>query len=160
MFMFVRSGRTLCAIMLAGAALFAALFTACADQSPAPAAGDRIALGTWGGDDGGMIVSDSSVHVHMGCTFGDIAGRVALDIDGRFDVEGSHVLRAFPVLIGPSLPARYAGRVEGASLRLTVTVTDTVAKQTVVLGPVTLALGDEPRLGPCPICRVPARRSF
>jgi hypothetical protein len=34
-----------------------------------------------------------------------------------------------------------------------VTLTDTA----VVLGPVLLSYGKEPRMGPCPICRVPRR---
>jgi len=36
-------------------------------------------------------------------------------------------------------------------MTLTVTLTDT----TVTLGPVRLAYGKEPRMGPCPICRRP-----
>jgi len=35
-------------------------------------------------------------------------------------------------------------------MTLTVTLTDTA----VTLGPVQLTLGKEPRMGPCPICRV------
>jgi hypothetical protein len=80
--------------------------------------------------------------------------RIAAGTDGRFDVAGSYVLRAYPVQIGPELPARFVGEVRGDRLRLTVTVDDTVEKQMVTLGPVFVRLGVEPRLWPCPICRL------
>ncbi len=38
-------------------------------------------------------------------------------------------------------------------MTLTVALTDTA----VTLGPVTLILGQEPRMGPCPICRKPGK---
>ena len=50
-----------------------------ADKSYGPPADGRLAIGTWGGDSTGVIVTDSVTHVHIGCTFGDIPGRVALD---------------------------------------------------------------------------------
>jgi len=121
--------------------------------------GGLLALGTWGGDNTGVIATDSLTHVHVGCTYGDMPGRLALDSTGRFDVAGSFLLRAYPVAVGPSLPARFAGRVVGSTITLTVTVNDTVEKKSVVLGPVTAVFGQEPRLGPCPICRVPGRRA-
>ena len=118
-----------------------------------------LALGTWGGDNSGLIVTDSQAHVHVGCTYGDVPGRIALDSTGRFNVAGSYLLRAYPVAIGPTMPARFEGRVERSTITLTVTVNDTVEKKSVVLGPVTAVFGQEPRLGPCPICRVPRRIS-
>jgi hypothetical protein len=36
---------------------------------------------------------------------------------------------------------------------VTATVNDTVQKKTVVMGPVVVVFGAEPKLGPCPICR-------
>ena len=39
--------------------------------------------------------------------------------------------------------------------KLMATVNDTIAHQTVVRGPVSVRLGVEPRLVPCPICRRP-----
>lgn len=121
--------------------------------------GGLLALGTWGGDNSGVIATDSLTHVHVGCTYGDVPGRLALDSAGRFNVAGSYLLRAYPVAVGPTMPARFAGRVERSTITFTVTVDDTVEKKTVVLGPVTAVFGQEPRLGPCPICRVP-RRTF
>jgi hypothetical protein len=68
------------------------------------------------------------------------------------------VLRAYPVYVGPSLPARFQGSVTGKMLTLSVVVQDTTADTTVTLGPVKLQLGREPQMGPCPICRTPGER--
>jgi hypothetical protein len=114
-----------------------------------------LALGTWGGDSSGMIVSDTAMHLHVACTFGDVSGRVPVGTDGSFDAQGTYVLRAYPITVGPAVPARFVGHVRGATATITVTVDDTVTHTTVVRGPVTVTLGVDPRLGPCPICRRP-----
>jgi hypothetical protein len=111
-----------------------------------------LAIGTWGGSGGAMMVADTSMHLHVGCTYGDVSGRV-LVVNGEFDVHGSYMLRAFPVAVGPAVPARFAGKVVGKTATITVTVDDTVQHQTVTEGPVTVTLGATPQLGPCPICR-------
>jgi hypothetical protein len=108
----------------------------------ATAGTDTLARGTWGGENAGAMV-------------GDFRPPVALDQEGRFNVEGSYMLRAFPVAVGPSLPAVFTGIVNGDRLTISVAVNDTVEKKLVSLGPVTVVLGREPRLGPCPICRRP-----
>ena len=102
-----------------------------------------------------MIVSDTAMHLHVGCTYGDVSGRIALAADGSFDVAGSYMLRAYPITVGPSVPARFRGRVDGAVAVVTVTVNDTVQHASVIKGPVTVKFGDQPRMGPCPICRRP-----
>jgi hypothetical protein len=114
---------------------------------------DTLMPGTWGGENAAAIVDDTIAHVHIGCTFGDFRPPVALDQDARFSVEGSYTLRAFPVAVGPSLPAVFTGVVNGNQLTISVAVNDTVEKKLVALGPVTVVLGREPRMGPCPICR-------
>ena len=111
-----------------------------------------LAVGTWGGDGAGMIVGDTAMHLHVGCTYGDVSGRVPV-VGGEFDVTGSYMLRAYPVAVGPTVPARFRGTVVGSTATVTVTVNDTVEHQTVVRGPVVVKFGDQPRLGPCPICR-------
>jgi len=73
-------------------------------------------------------------------------------------VPGEYLLRAYPVAVGPAMPAQFAGVLRGTALTLTVAVNDTVDKRLVVLGPVTVVLGHEPKLGPCPICKSPAER--
>ncbi len=142
-------------LALALVGLFAA---GCGDGTFFPP-GATLAIGTWGGDEAGVIVTEAGAHVHVGCTFGDIPGKVPLDLEGRFTVDGTYVLRAFPVVIGPTLPAQFSGRVVNRTLTLAIAVNDTVEDRVVALGPVTVVFGDEPRLGPCPICRLPASAS-
>lgn len=111
-------------------------------------------VGTWGGENAALIADDTSAHVHIGCTYGNIAQRIIPDDDGRFDVPGVQNITAHPVDLGVLHPARFTGRIVGARMELTVRLTDT----TVTLGPVFVLFGKEPRMGPCPICR-PGMRS-
>lgn len=108
-------------------------------------------VGTWGGDNAGLIVTDTDVHVHIGCTVGDADGPIHPDTDGRFEATGTYNVDAYPVNRGIIHPARFTGQITGQTMALTVTLTDTAR----VLGPVTLIYGKEPKMGPCPICRVP-----
>jgi len=107
--------------------------------------------GMWGGENAALIADDTSAHIHIGCTYGNIHNRIMLDADGRFDMAGEQNITAHPVDRGILHPARFSGRVIGSTMTLTVTLTDT----TVTLGPVLLWYGKEPRMGPCPICRRP-----
>jgi hypothetical protein len=145
--------RTSISLLLAVTAAVATL--ACAAALPVVPADHRLPLGTFGGDSGGMIVGDTAMHLHVACTFGDVSGRVTVDASGRFDVAGSYMLRAYPITVGPSVPARFTGQIDGDRITVTATVDDTVEHRTVVRGPVTLTLGVDPKLGPCPICRRP-----
>lgn len=146
--------RTRIIMFAAGAA--AAAVVACSSSSTTLAVSDgALALGTWGGDSSGLIVSDTAMHLHIACTYGDVSGRVPVSASGDFDVSGSYMLRAYPIAIGPSVPARFVGHLDGATLTVRAIVDDTVQHQTVVRGPVVVKLGDAPRLGPCPICRRP-----
>jgi hypothetical protein len=150
------SPRALLGSLLLVVALVATVATlSCASASPVVPSDLRLPLGTYGGDSGGMIVGDTAMHLHIACTFGDVSGRVPVTPDGRFDVAGSYTLRAYPVAIGPAVPARFSGSIDGDRIVVTATIDDTVAHTTVVRGPVSLRLGVEPRLGPCPICRRP-----
>jgi len=110
---------------------------------------DTVPTGTWGGDDGGLIVSAEGAHAHIGCTVGDVAGAIALDAEGAFDVDGTWNVDAFPVNRGILHPARISGRTDGATLSLAVRLSDTGQ----ALGPVILTRGREPRMQNCPICR-------
>src|SRR5439155_880886 len=107
--------------------------------------------GMWGGENAALIADDTSAHIHIGCTYGNIHNRIMLDAGGRFDMAGEQNITAHPVDRGILHPARFSGRVIGSIMTLTVTLTDT----TVTLGPVLLWYGKEPRMGPCPICRRP-----
>jgi hypothetical protein len=137
--------------------LLALIASSCGGSSVLPPSNDRLSVGTWGGDDSGVIVTADEVHVHIGCTFGDVPGTIPLDATGRFTVDGSYVLRAYPIQIGPSLPAQFSGRVIGRRLTLAIAVNDTVEKKVVALGPITVEYGRSPEMGPCPICRTPRR---
>lgn len=139
--------------------LLTLVVSSCDESSLFPPSHDRLSVGTWGGDDSGVIVTDAAVHVHVGCTFGDVTGTIPLDVSGRFTVDGSYVLRAYPVQTGPSLPAQFSGRVIGRRLTLVIAVNDTVERKVVALGPITVEYGRAPEMGPCPICRTPRRLS-
>jgi hypothetical protein len=119
-----------------------------------------VVVGTWGGENAGLIADDTSAHVHIACTFGNVHQGIEPDEQGHFDVPGQYVLRAYPVYVGPTLPAQFQGSVSGRVMTLRVVVTDTTAQAdtTVTLGPVTLMFGREPKMGPCPICRKPGER--
>jgi hypothetical protein len=149
------SPRTLLGALLLHVAFVGALALACATTAPIVPADLQLPLGTFGGDSGGMIVGDTAMHLHIGCTFGDVSGRVPVDASGRFDVAGSYMLRAYPVTVGPAVPARFTGTIDGDRIVVTATIDDTVGHATVVRGPVSLRLDVEPKLGPCPICRRP-----
>ncbi|HEY2941443.1 MAG TPA: hypothetical protein VGN09_03325 [Vicinamibacteria bacterium] len=110
---------------------------------------ETVPNGTWGGDDAGLIVTSEAAHAHIGCTLGDVAAPIALDAEGRFDLEVQWNVDAFPVDRGIRHPARLSGRTDGHTLTLAVRLSDT--GQT--FGPVLLTLGTPPRMQNCPICR-------
>jgi hypothetical protein len=128
---------------------------ACSSSPTVGPVDGELQLGTWGGDSAGMIVSDTALHLHVGCTFGDVSGRVHVNADGSFEVVGNYTLHAYPILVGPTDPARFTGKVSGATATVTAIIDDTAQHQTVVHGPVVVSLGVTPRLGPCPICARP-----
>ena len=143
-----------------GLPLLSLLALSCSANDPGgPPADGLLAIGTWGGTEAGALVTDTLAHVHIGCTYGDIQGRVTLDADGRFTRAGTYLLRAYPVALGPNMPAQFTGQVRGRTLTITVTVSDTVENTTVVRGPVTVQLGTEPTMANCPICRTPGDRA-
>ena len=119
--------------------------------------GDHLETGTWGGDDVWVDAQTADVHVHVGCTSGDFPAPIALDDNGRFSVAGSYHIRLYPIATGPTLPAQFAGVVNGNRLTFTVAVNDTVEHKLVVLGPAVGTLGRQPEMGPCPICTAEMR---
>ena len=81
-------------------------------------------VGTWGGDNAGLIVSGANVHVHIGCTLGDVIGPIRPDSTGRFQVTGTYNVDAYPVDRGIIHPASFTGRIVGQTMTLTVALTD------------------------------------
>ena len=144
----VRAIATCVAILAAG------LATATCDDGLFPIDGE-LPLGTWGAADAGVIATDSLTHVHVGCTFGDMPGPIQLDAEGRFTVDGTYVLRAYPVVVGPPLPAQFSGQVRGNILTMAIAVNDTVEDRIVALGPIEVTFGREPDMVQCPICAIP-----
>jgi hypothetical protein len=144
-------------ILIAAAAALAVL--TCKHDAMPPLDG-LVAVGTWGGDNSGAIVTDTLAHIHIGCTYGDVPGRIHVDDDGAFDVTGSYLLRAYPIAVGPTMPARFTGTVAGTTLVVTVVVNDTIEHKNVTLGPAKMFFGKEPSMGPCPICRTPGSRDM
>jgi hypothetical protein len=132
--------------LLLSLSLFTALSCSAATSTPI-----TDVVGTWGGDNAGLIVNNDDVHVHIGCTLGDAVGPIRTDSNGRFEVTGTYNVDAYPVDRGIVHPAKFNGRIIGQTMTLTVSLTDTAR----VLGPVTLIYGKEPKMGPCPICRIP-----
>ena len=105
--------------------------------------------GTWGGDNAGLIATDTVAHVHIGCTLGYAKTPITVRPDGSFEATGTYNVDAFPIDRGIIHPARFTGRISGKTMTLTVELTDDGRQ----LGPVSLVLGKEPAMGPCPICR-------
>ncbi len=140
-----------------GVLLAVFVLSGCPDDDPISPDG-HLLVGTWGGDNAAFIVESSTTHVHVGCTNGDFPASIAIDDEGKFSVSGSYVLRAYPIQVGPSLPAQLTGLVDGRRLTFTVSVNDTVEKKLVVLGPESVTFGQTPRMGPCPICVRPRAR--
>ena len=91
----------------------------------------------------------------IGCTYGDIAGPIPFDADGRFDVAAQWNVSAFPIDRGVFHDARLSGRITGRSLTFSARLSDTGQ----VLGPVVVTLGREPKMANCPICRLPKARA-
>ncbi|MDQ2667322.1 MAG: hypothetical protein M3Z05_15090 [Gemmatimonadota bacterium] len=131
------------------------MLSTCVSAETLVSADGLLPLGNLGGNNAGMIVGDTAAHLHIGCTYGDVSGRIALDQNGQFDVAGSYMLRAYPIAVGPAVPARFVGRLQGSTVVVTVTVNDTVQHVTVVKGPASVTYGVEPQNMPCPICRRP-----
>jgi len=111
--------------------------------------GGTIPGGTWGGENAAVLATDTSAHVHIGCTNGDTQGPIVTDAGGRFSLGGLYNITAHPVDRGIFHPARFDGWTDGKTMSLTVALSDTA----VTLGPVQVILGRTPELGPCPICR-------
>jgi hypothetical protein len=109
----------------------------------------NVAVGTWGGEEAGLLVRADGAHAHIACTYGDVAGPIPFDADGRFDVAAKWNVSAFPIDRGVFHEARLSGQLRGRGLTFSARLDDTGQ----VLGPVVVTLGREPKMANCPICR-------
>jgi len=123
--------------------------------SSAPFPPGSVVAGTWGGNNAALMADDTSAHVHIACTYGNVHQSVVIDPNGQFAVTGEYNVRAYPVDAGVFHPARFTGAIIGRKMVLTVQLTDTA----VTLGPVSLVFDQDPAMGPCPICIGPRARA-
>ena len=104
---------------------------------------------SWGGEHVRADVEAERVSFEFDCAHGAAGGPLALGTDGRFDLEGFFVAeRGGPVRAGQKekrQPARYSGRVEGETMTLSVTLTESGDS----VGTFTLTRGRPARLTKC-----------
>jgi hypothetical protein len=109
----------------------------------------RLASGAWGGDHVRLRVSESGAVLEFDCAHGQISAPFTTDADGRFDLPGTYTREGpGPIRIGrlpTASPARYAGRVEGETMTLGVSL----ASSDESLGSYTLKRGSEGRVWKC-----------
>src|SRR5258708_39199810 len=89
-----------------------ALVAACGASRLEPG---TVAVGTWGGEEAGLLVRADGAHAHIGRTYGDVTGPIPFDPDGRFDVAARWNVSAFPVERGGVQEARMSGRLSRRS---------------------------------------------
>ena len=109
---------------------------------------DVALSGSWGGEGIRLEVTGEGARVEYDCAHGTVDRRIAPDGRGVFDVPGTHVEEhGGPVREAPSgsYPVRYAGRVDGNEMTLTVTR----AADGDVIGTFSLARGREPSIVKC-----------
>ena len=125
-----------------------------AGGTPTPSSPRTVPSGPWGGRGIALTVEDSGAKIEMDCAHGRIAGRLVLDADGRFELPGTFTReRPGPVHMGPNGeaqeekgdPARYSGRVEGDTLRVSIRL-ESGGRE---MGPFELQAGTTPRLHKC-----------
>ena len=97
--------------------------------------------GQWGGPHIDLVTTDSGAAIKYDCAHGRITEAVLPDVFGAFVARGVHVREhGGPIREGEipdQHPARYAGRIEGNTMTLTVTLTDSAT----TLGTFTLVRG-------------------
>ncbi len=110
---------------------------------------NKMQTGTWGGQHIRLEVTEDGAKIEYDCAHGTVDGRIEADRNNRFDVRGTHVIEAGgPVSSDakPNIhPARYTGRIEGKTMTLTVTLTDTNE----TIGTFSLTHGEQPELTKC-----------
>ena len=103
----------------------ACVCVACA--SAPPTLQSTVPVGVWGAQHVNLDVSSTGARIEYDCAHGTIDGPMSLDAGNRFDVRGTHVREQggpVPEHEPPGVPARYTGRLDGDSLTITATLTD------------------------------------
>lgn len=109
----------------------------------------RLAEGPWGGAHLRLNVSGNGAALEFDCAHGEITVPFETDTEGRFDLSGTYTREGpGPIRIGrepTARPARYAGRVEGERMTLSVKLEGADKP----LAQYTLTRGDEGRVVKC-----------
>jgi hypothetical protein len=110
---------------------------------------DKLPVGVWGGRHINAEVTDKGATFEFDCASGSIDQPIVLDAKGAFQLEGSFAPEhPGPVQrdqAGQSRRVRYAGKMIGEELTLTMTALDNKED----LGAFTLTHGNEGRLTKC-----------
>ena len=109
----------------------------------------RVQNGTWGGPHIGLEITDGRSTIEFDCGHGMIDQPFKTDSAGAFDLPGTYVKES----AGPARqdakndehPARYAGRIEGKEMTLTVRIIE----GSQIVGRYTLTRGAVPRVAKC-----------
>lgn len=129
--------------------LLVLVVAACAKDSPTSPA-TRLTFGEWGANHAQVVASGSATEVTYGCTSGEFAGNISLDVMGRFAVNGSFYPYAGPISVNGPMPAQFSGLVEGNTLTFAIAVSDTVEHRVISLGPQVVVLGQPANIVVCP----------
>ena len=108
-----------------------------------------LPVGLWGGEHISVQVTERGATIEYDCAHATINQRITLDRRGRFDVSGMQV----PEHGGPvrqneqstGYPARFAGQVNGKTMKLSVR--NSATKE--LVGTFTLVYGSEPKIRKC-----------
>lgn len=110
---------------------------------------ERVPNGNWGGNDMGMVVTDTGATLEYDCASGAITQPLLLDGSGHFNWTGvHHIEHGGPIFEGEpqnTHAARYTGSATSNRITITITLTDT----TYPTQTYTLVRGANPRVYKC-----------
>jgi len=116
---------------------------ACGESLRVPQAqGGPLGPSVWGGQEAGLVVTDTGATAQFACAVGTIPGAIVRDAVGRFRVAGIYALTPGPAYLPH--PATYDGTVIGDAMTLSVLVPEVSAQP---VGPFALVRG-RPFTGP------------
>jgi hypothetical protein len=131
------------------AVLILAQVWACAGSTLVNPDDGRVANGLWGGEHIALTVTSAGAQVEFDCASGEIVKPLVADSQGRFSIEGVYVQgHPGPIRVDEnpeSKPARYSGRIDGATMTLDIMLTNSSA----TIGTFTLTRGGFPRVIRC-----------
>jgi len=110
----------------------------------------RVATGTWGGAHIALSVTERGAHIEFDCASGDIDRPLTVDDRGHLAIDGVFVQEhGGPVREGEEgnkQPARYAGKLDGATMTLEVILLKDSNEN---IGTFTLKHGSAPTVRKC-----------